>query len=49
MVGHISFAHTHVVKHGLAERCVHSVPDFASASPAFSFDILKKETPGEGK
>ena len=36
-----------IVKHGLAKRCVHSAPDFASESPAFSFDILKKETPGE--
>ena len=47
IVGHISFAHTHGVKHGLAERCVHSAPGFASASPAFSFDILNKETPDE--
>ena len=49
IVGHISFAHTHthVVKHGLAKRCAHSAPDFASGSPAFSFDILEKETPGE--
>ena len=47
IVGHISFEHKHVVKHGLAERYVHSTPDFTSASPAFSIDILNKETPGE--